>query len=445
MNHPLLSLNRWISARVLLALAALYALASLLLQIGIGLPEWCPELPIELSIDVAALTGLALAVTQLYRHRCDTALRPGWAFATVGMGFIAISETADWFNGYAAAWCDEAWFEIPLWLLAAGCLHRCLRLYAAQLRVRFWSRAGFIFLLAFVGLYLVKSVVSAALSGDVLDVTVDYMSLLSLLCYVSALAFTMLRRERMASPVGRSRSITLPALAGAGVLSSPATTPVAIGAVARTLFVDLHLFRTARYPTRYRILHRPVVRHIVNVGMALLLGGRIAPHVQRTTNRSLFQQSLDLLRMGLGQGIDAVSYYLLELYRPGGRAEAAYYLTRYETKNGLFAVLNAQTPRHPNVAYDLTDKAAFGAACSASGIATPPILLSAIDGRTTLHAPEFAFDRDLFAKLMRGRGTMKTGQFHRVVLCSTSIGTANCCRWLRSLRHCADSHSPWSG
>ena len=33
------------------------------------------------------------------------------------------------------------------------------------------------------------------------------------------------------------------------------------------------------------------------------------------------------------------------------------------------------------------------------------------------------FDRDLFAKLKRGRGTMQTGQYRRFAACDTSIAT----------------------
>ena len=411
-----LSLDRRVPARVILALAALYALASLLLQVGFGFPAWRADSPIEICIDIAVLGGLLHSVTQLYRHRRDAALRTGWAFATVGMGFITVSETADWFNGYAAAWCDEAWFEVPLWLIAAFCFHQCTRLHAALPRVRFWARAGLVLLLMFVLLDIAKYAASptSVLSDDVLDVGADYTSLLSLLCTISALLFSRHGAGVLVSVTRRILDVSVPIFTAAGAVPAPAVTPVAIGAVARTLFFDLRLFRAPRYPTRYALLHRPVLRQIEAVVMAILFGSRIGPRVQQEAGTPLVRQFADLLRMGLVQGIDAVSYYLFELYRSDGRARAAYYLTRGETKKGLFTALNALHASDRSTTQDLTDKSKFGDACAAAGIAVPPILLTAIDGEIAWRVPVTCADRDLFAKLMRGRGTMKTGQFHRL-------------------------------
>jgi hypothetical protein len=148
--------------------------------------------------------------------------------------------------------------------------------------------------------------------------------------------------------------------------------------------------------------------------MAWLFARRVGPRVQQAGIRSLARQFADLVVMGVRQSFDAVSYYLYELYRPNGRVEAAYYLTRYETKNGLFTVLNAVRPRRDDVPYNMTDKAAFRDACDRAGIPTPPILLTASDGKIEWHASTDAFDRDLFAKLRRGRGTMKTGRYRRI-------------------------------
>jgi len=41
------------------------------------------------------------------------------------------------------------------------------------------------------------------------------------------------------------------------------------------------------------------------------------------------RQLLQLCRLGFGEGIDPLTYYLQELYRPGGMEAARYYLTRY--------------------------------------------------------------------------------------------------------------------
>ncbi len=406
-----LTLDQRVPSQAVLAFAALYAVVSLLVQVGISNPAWRADSPTEVCFGIAVMVGLALTATQLYRCRRDEALRTGWAFATVGMAFIAVSVMANWFDGYAFARIEQSWAEIPPWLIAGFCFHQSTQLHVDRPRVRFWGRAGLALVLVAVGLNVIESVVP--LSDDLLDVCEDYISLLGLLCILSALFFSSLAADTPAAVV-RLLDVSAPVFKAAGALPAPALMPVAIGAVARTLFSDLRLFRVARYPTRFDILHRPVLRQIEAVGMVILFGSRIGPRVRQAVGTPLMRQFADLLRMGVLQGVDAVSYYLFELYRPDGRARAAYYLTRRETKNGLFAALNALQPRDDSIAHDLTDKAAFGAACAAAGIATPPILLTAIDGKVTWRDDIAAFDRDLFAKLMRGRGTKKTGQFHRV-------------------------------
>ncbi len=420
-------LRRWhdppSAPRLITGLAALYALLTLLLlvlngalRLDIGIEPWHVDSPVEICMALIVLGGLAFAIVQLIRHRGHGALRLGWAFAAAGMALIATSETADWFNEAAPFWNEQYWFEVPLWLVAAGCLCQCARLYAAQPRVHTWFRIGFVIQFLATVLDIGKGTLGALpfASHEMLDVAVDYTQLLCLLCYMSALAFTCLDPQRLGPLAERLLGIARPAFAGAGVQAPRAAAPIAIGALARALFFEQHLFRAPRYPTRYLFLHRPGMRQAVTVAMAVLFGSRVGPRVRLAEGRSLIRQFLDLLRMGLGQGIDAVSYYLLELYRPGGRAEAPFYLTRYETKNGLLTVLNAALPRRDDIPHDLTDKAVFGAACGRAGIPTPPILLTAIDGAIERHASVAAFDRDLFAKLRRGRGTMKTGQFRRV-------------------------------
>lgn len=411
-----------VRARALTVCAALCASMVLGLEVltlmpsrGFGMPAWDADTPSEVCTVLIVLGGLGFALSQLWRLRRDPRLRLGWAFATVGMALVATSETADWFNETAPFWNEEFWFEVPLWLIAAACLHQCVRLYDADSRVHRWFRLAIGIQALFATLDIAEGALGSLVpvSADVLEVAVDYAGMLCVLCYVAALLLT-----RIGPAAGRMTSHVveagISALTWAHAGSARAFQPVAIGALARTLFFELHLFRTARYPTRYPILHRRGFRQAVTLGMAVLFGSLIGPRVRRAGVKSLPRQAADLVRMGIGQGVDAISYYLFELYRPGRRAEAQYYLTRYETKNGLLAVLNASRARAADVPHDLTDKSAFGKLCVGAGIATPPILLTAIDGHIEWNMPAPAFDRDLFAKLMRGRGTMKTSLFRRV-------------------------------
>jgi hypothetical protein len=121
----------------------------------------------------------------------------------------------------------------------------------------------------------------------------------------------------------------------------------------------------------------------------------------------------DLLVLSLRDGFDPLSYYLQDLHRPGGCADAAFYLTRDETKNGLFNQLNRMLPA-PTEANEMKDKVMFAERCRAAQVAVPSTLLACdADGVTRL-APREAFDRDLFCKPRNGRGARGTLMFERI-------------------------------
>ena len=146
-------------------------------------------------------------------------------------------------------------------------------------------------------------------------------------------------------------------------------------------------------------------------GLLMVLG----PAARRASGRSLRAQFRDLLTLCLCDDFDPLAYYFQELYRPGGRAEAAHYLTRCETKNGLFHVLNSMR-RSPDGPHEMKDKVLFAACCRREGLAVPPTLLESGGGSAgvTLHVPREQLDRDLFCKLRSGRGARGVRVFYRV-------------------------------
>ncbi|MGE3905076.1 MAG: sugar-transfer associated ATP-grasp domain-containing protein, partial [Reyranellaceae bacterium] len=307
-------------------------------------------------------------------------------------------------------------YKVPLWIVSVAALYSCARHYIAQRRVRRWMLTGLTLQLVSNLTEVATGLAPAIMLGhdEAVELSIDYTELLSLLCYVAALAFTQLRPVAVRALAGRILGIPRAAVAANMAWAPRAAQPVEIGATARDLFRERRLFSRARYPTPYRVLHRPGLREAVAVGMVALFGSRVAPRVRRIGGMPVRRQFAELLRLGVGQGIDAFTYYLLELYRPGGNHEARYYLTRYETKNGLFTRLNAMRGRPAGRPHKMTDKLEFADACAQLGIATPPILMSVADGRATLRADAAALDVDLFAKLQRGRGTKRTSRFRRV-------------------------------
>lgn len=196
----------------------------------------------------------------------------------------------------------------------------------------------------------------------------------------------------------------------------------AVGRRIRRLFREQDWLDRRRHP-RGPWLHIPVLRQLILGAHALYCLATIGPQVRARFGKGLCRQALEILHLGRREGIDAQTYYLLELYRPGGRRRAARSLTRYETKNGLFKVLNGQRPRRGKHRSPIGDKLAFHAHCQAGGIATVPILATIAEGQLSLmagHASE-ALRRDLFIKPRIGKGARGTRLLRHV---ATATGTA---------------------
>jgi len=186
-----------------------------------------------------------------------------------------------------------------------------------------------------------------------------------------------------------------------------------LGARARAIYRDYRLFKRANYPPNRFALY-PGVKQLVLLVAILWLGFRLGPSVRQVSGRSLMRQFLDLVTLAYREGIDPVTYYLQELYRPEMRGLAPYFLTRYETKNGLLSALNNMRPRYYPRS-ELADKLLFADCCERFGIPTPPILLSVERGRITWRdIGRAALDRDLFAKPRSGKGARDACFYRRI-------------------------------
>lgn len=124
--------------------------------------------------------------------------------------------------------------------------------------------------------------------------------------------------------------------------------------------------------------------------------------VAARTGRSIVGQFSDQLRIAVTAGLLPAWYYVFELYRPGRLGLARSYLTRGQTKKGvyrLFARVRASSS-------PLSDKGQFAQYCAERQIPTMRVLLSAVGGQ--LHGPVRAPDAlpeiDLFVKPARSCG-----------------------------------------
>lgn len=186
-----------------------------------------------------------------------------------------------------------------------------------------------------------------------------------------------------------------------------------LGARARAIYRDYHLFKRANYPPN-RFAFLPGVKQFVLAVAMLWLCLRLGPGVRQVSGRSLTRQLLDLVALAHREGIDPVTYYFQELYRPEMRALAPFFLTRYETKNGLISALNNMRPQR-YARSEMTDKLLFADCCERFDIPTPPILLTVEQGRIVWRdIGRAALDRDLFAKPRRGKGARDVCFYRRI-------------------------------
>jgi len=186
-------------------------------------------------------------------------------------------------------------------------------------------------------------------------------------------------------------------------MHGPSAETLPLGTRARATYRDYRLFKRANYPPS-RVALLPGIKQFVLLVAALWLAWHLGPAARQVSGRGIAAQLRDLLRLGFRRGIDPVTYYLQEFYRSEARADADNFLTRYETKNGLFSALNHMRPTR-YARSEMTDKLLFAQCCERFGLPSPQVLLTAeggrIDWRTTDPA---ALDRDLFAKQRGGKG-----------------------------------------
>jgi hypothetical protein len=214
----------------------------------------------------------------------------------------------------------------------------------------------------------------------------EFASLLALQCYLvgTVLFVGYLRRQMFA--VRRS--------------------PQDVGDVARYLFATSDLFHKLRYP---RIGNYPLPGGAFGLGLARFFVWYfpMAPRVKARFGRGWLRQFSDLCAIGFRHGLDPQAYYMFGLYQPEMRARAAAFLTRYETKNGLFKTLNRQLPKYGKRT-PLGDKLAMREMCAANDIPSVPTLAFAEAGRIVSQEPPAAFARDLFLKPQQLKGARGT-------------------------------------
>lgn len=372
-----------------LGLGLAFALATALAQWLSGTPAWRVDSPVQLQSDAAVAVGLGLALVQavVQRHRAD--LRRAWLRAGAAMLLLAAVLATDWLADLGHI--EDNWLIAqPLWLLAAGLLHATARRSPAR---RLWQ-LGLAFQLAFALVDFGDGrLVSNGLGTQATLSLEEWTELLAIDAYVLALALAGLASPLRSATV---RTGQIPAL----------------GTRARQLFATGHFAGRAKYPP-LRLAFAPSIRPLLLVLVSLWLVATVGPLARRASGRSLRAQLSDLLVLCVRGNFDPLSYYQQELYRAGGRADAAHYLTRLETKNGLLRALNTMREQ-PHAAREMGDKLLFEACCRQAGLAAAPVLLACGPEGLKWRAARGALDRDLLCKPRHGRGARGVLVFRHV-------------------------------
>lgn len=154
--------------------------------------------------------------------------------------------------------------------------------------------------------------------------------------------------------------------------------------------------------------------------------------------RSPAAQLLDIVVLARRHDLDAQAYYMFELYRPEQFARAGGYLTRYETKNGLFKLLLHQHPDYKQKT-PLDDKAGFRDFCMRNGLPHPALLGIAQDGRLDLEpAVPTPLDQDVFVKPADSKGSRDCEVFRSVAPGRYVDGGGRALDWAALSAHLAD-------
>ncbi len=188
-----------------------------------------------------------------------------------------------------------------------------------------------------------------------------------------------------------------------------------IGDLSRYLFIYGGLYEKLLYPNIAR-LRLPCVKPVLALAHLYLWLPRLGPLVRARFGKTLRCQVREIAALGFRHGLDAQAYYMFELYRESRQAEAAGYLTRFETKNGLFKAVNALFPKmHAEGRSNLGDKLRFTDFAAARGVACVPILAVAEKGKLTLRTGDRnALNRDLFVKPRKNKGAKGTGLYRHL-------------------------------
>jgi hypothetical protein len=181
---------------------------------------------------------------------------------------------------------------------------------------------------------------------------------------------------------------------------APLVPPRQVGSLARYLHSNRFIRHTSKHPP-VKAAYYPILKEAAVFLAIFVLLARAGRKVKLASGVSYFGQASDMVDLWFKDGIDPPSYYQLELYEAHNRLHAPEFLTRFETKNGLFTELNG---RRENLVggNDMGNKAFFAEFCQNSNLPYPATL--GIVGPSHIEIDPALLKRDLFIKPRNGKG-----------------------------------------
>jgi hypothetical protein len=142
----------------------------------------------------------------------------------------------------------------------------------------------------------------------------------------------------------------------------------------------------------------------ISVALALREGMRFGGAVVRDGGPGVPRQILQQAWLSLCHRIVPRYYYIFELHRPELRRRAAEYLTRVETKGGIYRALKQRGDRSKFVR--INDKLSFSSFFGRSGLRVAPVFTAFRAGLRVGNVGDGRLPegRDLFVKKIEGRG-----------------------------------------
>jgi Sugar-transfer associated ATP-grasp len=180
------------------------------------------------------------------------------------------------------------------------------------------------------------------------------------------------------------------------------TSGLNVGKNARKAYTELKLFHGAKYPP-VALSFYPGFDHLTFFLVMLWLVFTTGWIVRGIFGKSLFSQMREMVHLWYREKIDPPSYYSQRLYLASRMSETAHYLTRFETKNGLFRALNTLIPS-PHAESEINNKELFAEICRDLDIPHARTLLSINKGEATWHCDTPDLEQDIFCKRRRGVG-----------------------------------------